>query len=413
MTLITKPDMEFIWASGGAIVEPSDVKKQTGWTPEVPPHQWENWIQNRQDNYLAHINQRGIPEWDGNTTEYKAAGLSYVQGSNGVIYKSVAASGPASTTQDPTTDVTGTYWTIAFAPNTLATETVAGIAELSTQAEAETGTNDTTVMTPLKVKQAIDQFASSSLPLGYFSGFTLSNNAGAPNTTVDTDPGTARSSDNTVDITLTSTISGILQSSGAWAAGTSQNKLDTGAKAINSTYHEFVIGHPTLDDDVIYSLSATAPALPSGYAGFRRVGRIATDGSGNIRAFKDRGDGCFDWVTPVIEATVVSIAPGSANVTLTGMGGVPVRARLQGFISGDAAAIKFTATDVPSTATGAGVSNWTGGHVAQAGGGSGNETGASEFEVSTDTSGQVTVRYYSAAGNTGYRVINFGWQEIR
>ena len=53
MALITKPDMEFIWASGGAIVEPSDVKKQTGWTPEVPPHQWENWIQNRQDNYLA------------------------------------------------------------------------------------------------------------------------------------------------------------------------------------------------------------------------------------------------------------------------------------------------------------------------------------------------------------------------
>ena len=111
---ITKPDMEFIWASGGSIVEPSDTKKQTGWTAEVPPHQWENWIQNRQDTYLAHINERGIPEWDG-FTNYLASGLSYVQGSDGKIYKSVAASGPATTIQDPTTDVSDTYWTVAFA----------------------------------------------------------------------------------------------------------------------------------------------------------------------------------------------------------------------------------------------------------------------------------------------------------
>jgi hypothetical protein len=114
MALITKPDMEFIWASGGAIIEPSDVKKQTGWTPEVPPHQWENWVQNRQDQYIAHVNQRGIPAWDGNT-EYEAGGLSYTQGSDGKIYKSVTASGPSTTTQNPTTDVSDTYWTVAFA----------------------------------------------------------------------------------------------------------------------------------------------------------------------------------------------------------------------------------------------------------------------------------------------------------
>lgn len=110
---ITKPDMTEIWASGGAIVEPSDTKKQTGWTPEVPPHQWENWIQNRQDTYLAHVNERGIPEWDG-LTNYLAGGLSYVQGGNGIVYKSVAASGPSTIVQDPTTDVSDTYWTQAF-----------------------------------------------------------------------------------------------------------------------------------------------------------------------------------------------------------------------------------------------------------------------------------------------------------
>ena len=413
MTLITKPDMEFIWGSGGAIVEPSDVKKQTGWTPEVPPHQWENWVQNRQDKYLAHINQRGIPQWDGNT-EYEASGLSYVQGSNGVVYKSVAASGPVTTAQDPTTDATDTYWSVAFASDTQATESVRGSVELATTAEAEAGTDDERAMTPLKVKQAIEGFASSSLPLGYFSGFTLSNNGGAPTTTVDTDPGTARSSDNTVDITLVSAISGVLQSSGAWAAGTGQNKLDTGAKANSTTYHVFAI-RKTSDGtgDILFSLSPTAPTMPSGYAGFRRVGRIATDGSGNIRAFKDRGNGYFDWVAPMVDALVVSIASGSTNVILTGMDGAPVRARVQAFISADAGAIKLTATDVPNITTGAATGAWTGGHVAQAGGGSGNETGASEFEVSTDTSGQVIARYYSGTGNAGYKIITFGWQEIR
>lgn len=114
MTLIVKPNYKYIWAVGGDIVEPTDLKKQQGWTAEVPPFQYENWIQNRQDQYLAHINQRGIPAWDGQT-EYEAGGLSYVQGSDGKIYKSVAASGPTSTVKDPTTDATDTYWKVAFA----------------------------------------------------------------------------------------------------------------------------------------------------------------------------------------------------------------------------------------------------------------------------------------------------------
>ncbi len=113
MALISKPNYKYIWAVGGDIVEPTDLKKQQGWTAEVPPFQYENWIQNRQDQYLAHINQRGIPAWDGGT-EYEAGGLSYVQGSDGKIYKSVAASGPTTTVQDPTTDASDTYWKIAF-----------------------------------------------------------------------------------------------------------------------------------------------------------------------------------------------------------------------------------------------------------------------------------------------------------
>ncbi len=109
----TKPDYTYKWASDGDKIAPSNSKIQTGWSPEIPPYQWENWIQNRQDEMLAHINERGIAEWD-NKTDY-IAGKSYVQGSDGKVYKSVTASGPTTTVQDPVTDSTDTYWTIAFA----------------------------------------------------------------------------------------------------------------------------------------------------------------------------------------------------------------------------------------------------------------------------------------------------------
>lgn len=191
MALISKPDYTYIWASGGSLVAPSDTKKQVGWTAEVPPFQWENWIQNRQDQFIAHINQRGIPQWDG-LTEYEAGGLSYVQGTNGVVYKSVAASGPSTVVQDPTTDISDTYWTVAFADvgafltqaagdarylqilnngsdinnaSTFrtnlgilpATQTLAGLIEIATDAEVIAGVDTTRAVTPAGLTAAFAQ----------------------------------------------------------------------------------------------------------------------------------------------------------------------------------------------------------------------------------------------------------------
>src|SRR5690606_37509505 len=91
---------------------PTDAKIETGWQAEVPKAQIENWVQNRQDVFNAHVNERGIAEWDA-TTDY-IANKSYVQGSNGVIYKAVQNTGPSTVVQDPTTDISKTYWDIAF-----------------------------------------------------------------------------------------------------------------------------------------------------------------------------------------------------------------------------------------------------------------------------------------------------------
>ena len=103
-----------IWASLGDVETPTDVKMETGWVAEVPKAQVENWVQNRQDAFNAHVNERGIAEWDA-TTDY-IANKSYAQGSNGNLYKSVQNTGPTTVVQDPTTDIVGTYWVLAFSP---------------------------------------------------------------------------------------------------------------------------------------------------------------------------------------------------------------------------------------------------------------------------------------------------------
>lgn len=111
MAFNSKPSgMNIVWASAGDILNPGDTKYQTGWGVEIPPRQWENYSQNKQDAYMAHANQLGIVDWDAET-EYQAD-KSYVQGTtNGTVYRCILTH----TNQDPELDVTNTYWIIAFA----------------------------------------------------------------------------------------------------------------------------------------------------------------------------------------------------------------------------------------------------------------------------------------------------------
>lgn len=105
MAEINKPDFTYLWSSGGSAVAPSNTKIQTGWTAEVPPFQWENWSQNRQDQGIAHVLQHGVAVWD-SLTEYQA-GKSYVQGSDGLLYKALTTN----TNVNPVTDTTFVNWT--------------------------------------------------------------------------------------------------------------------------------------------------------------------------------------------------------------------------------------------------------------------------------------------------------------
>ena len=108
MTLFKKPQFNSVWASSGSKLAPDSSKISQGWIVEIPPHEFDNWIQNRQDALLAHINQVGVPMWDA-TVEYQA-GKSYIQGTtSGVIYRAVTTN----TNVNPELDIQGN-WTVAF-----------------------------------------------------------------------------------------------------------------------------------------------------------------------------------------------------------------------------------------------------------------------------------------------------------
>nr|DAH57111.1 MAG TPA: Baseplate structural protein [Caudoviricetes sp.] len=108
MPLISKPsNLNKIWSVNGVNTAPTDVKINNGFVVEIPPYQWFNYIENKQDQAIAHINQMGIPVWD-SQTEYQA-GKSQVQGSDGKIYRAFLTT----TNVNPVGDSSGSW----FDPN--------------------------------------------------------------------------------------------------------------------------------------------------------------------------------------------------------------------------------------------------------------------------------------------------------
>lgn len=140
MPEISKPDYTNLWASGGSLVSPSSVKIQTGWTAEVPPFQWENWSQNRQDQAIAHVLQHGVSAWD-SVTEY-ILGKSYVQGSDGFIYKALTTN----TNINPVTDVASNWIKLSLTPDQMT--------QVATASQARAMTSDTVFISPLQLSNA-------------------------------------------------------------------------------------------------------------------------------------------------------------------------------------------------------------------------------------------------------------------
>jgi hypothetical protein len=153
MTVQVKPTTYTkIWASSGSKITPDDFKIGRGWEVEKPPYETMNWVQNRQDQWIAHANQRGIPQWDSNT-EYKA-NTCYVTGAtNGRVYRATINN----LNINPETDVSGT-WLLAFF-----TQGEADTKFLSKTANLSDLTNAATARTNLNVYSKTESYAKTEV----------------------------------------------------------------------------------------------------------------------------------------------------------------------------------------------------------------------------------------------------------
>lgn len=124
---------------------------------------------------------------------------------------------------------------------------------------------------------------------GHIFGLTLSNNLTDPTNDIDISIGSAVSDDfnNPISMNLTSSITKRLDAS--WSVGTGNGGLDTGSIS-NATYHVWLIQRSdTGVVDALFSLSATAPTMPTNYDRKRRIGSIIRSG-GTILGFSQNGD---------------------------------------------------------------------------------------------------------------------------
>lgn len=156
--------------------------------------------------------------------------------------------------------------------------------------------------------------AVAEFPPGYVNGARLvfssvtTINCGVAGLTT-----TLRDSTNTLDISFSGVISAIITSAGAGG-------LDTGAEAASTWYAVHVIGDSTGVNApaLMFSLSATAPTLPSGYDTFRRVGWERNNASSNFLKFNQRGSGKNRrYVYDETRATVQVLTSGSATTWTT------------------------------------------------------------------------------------------------
>jgi hypothetical protein len=149
---------------------------------------------------------------------------------------------------------------------------------------------------------------------------TIANNVASPNDTIDFGAGTYITS--TGNQIYLPAISKKIQASGVWTAGTNQNGLDTGARAVNTFYRTYVVqNNSTQVYDILFTVSGSSPTIPSGYSnlGLLDYALIRVNGSNNIATAKwDANDKRLVLGSSEIIQVFSSLAgSGSAQVLIT------------------------------------------------------------------------------------------------
>lgn len=187
-----------------------------------------------------------------------------------------------------------------------------------------------------------------------------------------------------------------------WAAASGSHGLDTGSPAANTWYHVWAISKGDGSfQDILFSLSATAPTMPSTYTLKRRIGAIKTDVGLNIILFTQIGDR-FIWSAMALDVNGGAASTTGALLTLSVPPGIKLVALFRASLAGTSDALLLTCPDETNVAP------------AAAGDYSLVSTSltitASHFEIMTNTSAQIRQRCTNAQT---YYIGTYGWTDPR
>jgi hypothetical protein len=203
----------------------------------------------------------------------------------------------------------------------------------------------------------------------------------------------------------------------AWAVGSGNGAMDTGTVANSTWYHVHLIKRvDTGVVDVLFSLSATAPTLPTNYTIFRRIGAMKTDGSAQWVKFIQDGNK-FRLAVAVMDVNAPD--PGTLAVTRA-LAAVPLGIRVQADISVDSLTTNgspglgaiyisdLLQDDVAASGSNFSLSvyndNLTAGHTFAL---------AAPMSVMTNTSQQIRTRCAATAADVQLRIVTHGWTDTR
>lgn len=240
---------------------------------------------------------------------------------------------------------------------------------------------------------------------GHIGGLTLS--AAGSTATFGVAAGSAADSTN---IDLMTLASAYTKTTSSWAVGSGNGAMDTSTVANSTWYHVHLIKRvDTGVVDVLFSLSATAPTMPTNYTLFRRIGSMKTDGSAQWVKFSQNGDE-FLWDAVIADVSATNPGTSAATRTLTVPTGVKVNALIavtsnsNGINDGRVAISSLDKSDEGAVAGNAGMYN----------GISTAEMIVMAFlSVRTNTSAQIRSRNNASGVASSLIITTHGWIDTR
>ncbi len=282
--------------------------------------------------------------------------------------------------------------------NTVATESLAGIAEIATLAETDAGTDDTRIVSPLKL-------ASTSVLLSrsYLVGLTLSNDTDATND-INVTEGAARNATNDGNLVLAAEQTKQLDVS--WATGDDAGGLSSSLTLTNDTwYHAFLI-LVSGTVEVGFDTSIVAANLITDHSAtkYRRIGSVRRGTATNL-AFTQTGDR-FLLANPTLDVDSTTLIATAVLYTLT----VPTDLKIEAIINIGVVDSGGTSIYVSSPDADDEAASETAGPLASIRATS-SLSAQSKMTVLTDTSSRVRARAEATADN--FRIATLGWIDRR